>query len=320
MSYQPPYVNYSNQLSARHRSTLPRRGNRILPAICCPKCSLEGRTVPLIPTVCFGVTTPSNNGKYYWQCPPPCEFFRFLPNSNSDLDRDVISQDPHPPGPPPSYPDDFSNPPLVPMFPSSSPAASPARPVSSHQPPTAFSDVSASMSTLGPASTTQMGKLECSTCGKTANKACRRHSCKTCCEKAGGCEIAAHRRGRMVALAFGMPSQVHSPTPTRATRGGVLHNLIMGSADDYPEVVQFPSSTFTLSSASSIPPANPSIMSTAPPSTLEPIPTPTFPNPVVSAPPSRRNQSYARSLNPTWMRYIDSGKDTRETGTAMLHP
>lgn len=67
MPFQPPFFDYSRYLHPQRFICLPRRGNRLLPAICCPKCLQQDRTVPLMPTLCHGVTTPNNNGKYYWQ-------------------------------------------------------------------------------------------------------------------------------------------------------------------------------------------------------------------------------------------------------------
>ncbi|KIO18479.1 hypothetical protein M407DRAFT_31851 [Tulasnella calospora MUT 4182] len=106
MSFQPPFYDYSRHLSPQRFNLLPRHGNRVLPAICCPKCLQHDWMVPLLPTLCHGVTTPNNSGKYYWQCVEPCGFFYFIPRSNDDLDRQLIPfVDPTlPPGPPPSYP------------------------------------------------------------------------------------------------------------------------------------------------------------------------------------------------------------------------
>ncbi|KAG8937696.1 hypothetical protein FRC00_002162 [Tulasnella sp. 408] len=262
--------------------------------------------------MCFGVTTPSNVGKYYWQCPEPCAWFRFLPRANSDLARDVAFYNPGPTppgppphGPPPSYPgwDDATT---VLMFPSSSPIASPTCPPNR---PTR-SQVDHALATVHtsapPPISTAPGKLICSGCRKVANKQCQCNSCKACCAEQGGCGIKAHHQGRLLALAYG--SQPVART-TPAARGGVLGDLINGPidyVDNYPDEIDVPTSSINTSAN---PPTAPS---TAPPPTSAPLPMLAPTDAARSTSSSQWNQSFACLLNPTWTCFLDSSKDTRE--------
>ncbi|KAG9023184.1 hypothetical protein FS837_005914 [Tulasnella sp. UAMH 9824] len=314
MSFQPPFFDYSRYLSPQRSRLLPRRGNRVLPAICCPRClEEEGKRVSLLPTLCHGITTPSNSGKYYWQCNVTCGFFYFIPRSNNDLDGEIVPfVDPTlPPGPPPSYPD-HSNDIVVPMFPSSSPPATPSpsrqgpppsTAVTSTVAPTAAAATSATTTVAPTPSYDASGKLICPGCCKTANKLCQRGSCKPCCVNSGGCNYAAHRKGRLLGL---VPVPQAGATP-RAS-GGVLGELINGdsgpAAEDYSDEIHFPGSTLAPPSSTQL-----SIPSIAPTLTTTPMPTLTT-TPTSSSAPS--STSYARSLNPVWTHYLDNGKDTRE--------
>ncbi|KAG8919465.1 hypothetical protein FRC01_001285 [Tulasnella sp. 417] len=322
MSFPPPYFDYSRYLPPERYSLLPRRGNRVLPAICCPKCLQQAKTVPLMPTLCHGVFTPNNNGRYYWQCVEACGFFYFVPRSNDDLDRHTtpfVHPTLAPPGPPPSYPGHLNDAIVVPMFPSSSPVASPSPPRRSRpSPPAAVTLTLApavTTATLAPTAATAApaaiaatttatydasGKLICPGCHKTANKLCQCRSYKTCCVKAGGCDHAAHRRGRLLGLV-----PVPQARATSAVSGGVLGQLILGdsrpAADRHSDEIRLPYGNEIHFPGSTPSPTQPSTPSTALTSTVAPA--------ISSA---SNSTSYARSLNPTWTHFLDNGKDTRE--------